>query len=295
MSLLYYIYLKVAATILRALVKLQGRIKSNPDQICRLPSRDAPRTIKAHLYRSALASPTRPRPVLLNFHGSGFVIPAHGTDDAFCRQISQQTAYSVLDIQYRLSPEHPFPAAVHDVEDVVKWVLAQPDEYDVSRVAISGFSAGGNMALVACSALFPVDTFRAVLAIYPSVAPFIDPATLTAPEAGGWPLPTFLLRFFKKAYIPAGVDARDLRIAPALADPARFPRNVLVITAGYDTLAKEAEKLARKLAEEDSTRKVVHERMEKCDHAWDKMAKRGTPQWECKDRAYGLAVEMLQD
>ncbi|KAL5361154.1 Alpha/Beta hydrolase protein [Aspergillus floccosus] len=292
MSLLYYLYLKFAATLVRAIVRLRGAIRSSPDVTQRIPSRDPSRTIKAHLYRSTQSTPQTPSPVLINFHGSGFMIPAHGSDDAFCRRISQQTAYSVLDVQYRLSPEHPFPAPVHDVEDVVKWVLSQPEEYDVSRVAISGFSAGGNLALVAASYLFPPTTFHAVLAFYPSVAPYIDPGTLLAPQPGGRPLPTFLLRLFRHCYIPSGVDARDPRLSPGLADADRFPRNVLIITAGYDTLACEAEKLATRLAA-DANRHVVHARMDQCDHAWDKIAREGTRGWELKEQAYALAVDML--
>ncbi|BCR84711.1 uncharacterized protein ACHE_20169S [Aspergillus chevalieri] len=293
MSFFFYIYLKFAAVVIRSLARLQGKIISNPDAVRYIPSRDHQRTIKAHFYRSPLHKELAPGPVLINFHGSGFVIPAHGSDDAFCRQISERTNYSVLDIQYRLGPEDPFPAAVHDVEDVVKWVLKQSEEFDPSRVSISGFSAGGNLALVACSSLFPPATFHSVLAFYPSVEAFVDPNTLAAPESGGTPLPAWLLRFFKQCYVPSNVDAKDPRISPYFADPIHFPRNVLIIAAGYDSLALEAERLAARLGE-DADRHVVYERMEKCDHAWDKIAREGTREWELKSRAYELAIGMLE-
>lgn len=125
------------------------------------------------------------------------------------------------------------------------------------------------------------------------MAPYIDPGTLVAPQAGGHPLPVWLLRFFRKCYLQGGVDARDPRISPALADVDRFPGKVLIITAGYDTLAENAEKLAARL-EDDASRRVVHRRMDRCDHGWDKRAKEGTTEWELKREAYDLAVEMLQ-
>ncbi|KAK1141012.1 hypothetical protein N8T08_009669 [Aspergillus melleus] len=198
MGFLTYLCLKFGAILLRAFARLQGKITSNPDE-----------------------SPSDlPHPVLINLHGSGFVIPAHGSDDAFCRQVSQRTGYLVLDIKYRLSPEHPFPAPVDDVEDVVNWVKSQPNKFDLSRMAISGFSAGG------------------------------------------------------------------------FADLGRFPSNIMIISAGHDSLAPEAERLARRL-QEDTTRHVVHERMTECDHAWDKTAKKGTKRWELRDKAYKAAIQAL--
>lgn len=293
MSFFYYIYLKLVTSLLRSITRLGWRITPSPDKIQYIPSRTPNRTIKAHIYTPPPDKTRTPSPVLINFHGSGFIIPAHGGDDAFCRDISLRTNHTVLDIQYRLSPEHPFPAAIQDAEDVVNWVLSQPTLYDKSNLSLSGFSAGGNIALVTSSTLFPAHTFTTVLAFYPSVAPYIDPGTLVAPQQGGRPLPVWVLRFFRKCYLQGGVDARDPRISPALADGDRFPGKVLIITAGYDTLAENAEKLARRL-EGDPARRVVHRRMDRCDHGWDKRVKEGTREWELKEQAYDLAVELLQ-
>lgn len=291
---LAYLRLKIMALILRILVRLvEGTFTYNPDAVHNLPSRDPGRNIKVHIYRPLQKKDPGPGPVLINFHGSGFVIPAHGSDDAFCREISQRTNYTVLDVQYRLSPEHPFPAAVHDVEDVIKWVLQQPAIYDLTRVAVSGFSAGGNLALVAASTLFPKDTFRSVITFYPSTEGHNDPATLVAPEAGGRTIPVSTMRLFARCYVQAEVDRRDPRLLPAFADPARFPKNVLVITAGYDILADEGERLATQL-KKDPKRNVVYQRMPRCNHCWDKKAVPGTREWEAKTLAYDLAVEMLQ-
>ncbi|ODM14948.1 hypothetical protein SI65_09700 [Aspergillus cristatus] len=137
------------------------------------------------------------------------------------------------------------------------------------------------------------DHQRTIKAHFYRVEAFVDPNTLAAPESGGTPLPAWLLRFFKQCYVPSNVDAKDPRISPYFADPIRFPRNVLIVAAGYDSLALEAERLAARLGE-NADRHVVYERMEKCDHAWDKIAREGTREWELKSRAYELAIEMLE-
>ncbi|KAL2837377.1 Alpha/Beta hydrolase protein [Aspergillus pseudodeflectus] len=294
MSGLYYLYLKVAAVLLRALTKLEWKIAPRPDSVAFIPSREPGRNIRVHFYQSSLSNTREPSNLLINFHGSGFVLPLHGSDDEYCRKISRNTKYSVMDVQYRLAPENPFPAALHDAQDAVQWVLSHPDRFNLQTLSVCGFSAGGNLALVASSYLFPPHTFRSVITFYPSVEAFVDPATLVSPDAGGRPLPKYVVRLFKQCYLQSGEDAYDPRMSPALAEVRNFPRNVLIITAGYDTLAYEAERLADKLRQ-NPDRRVVSERMEKCDHAWDKLVKPGTREWDLKCRAYEMAVELLQD
>ncbi|KAL5361278.1 Alpha/Beta hydrolase protein [Aspergillus floccosus] len=290
MFFLTYFYYKILAVILRALVVRGQRISAKPDSVQQIPSRDTGRAITANVYRSA--SKLSPSPVLLNFHGSGFLIPLHGSDDEFCRRISCETDYTVLDIQYRLAPENPFPAAVHDVEDAVNWVLQHPEDFDLSHVSISGFSAGGNLALGASSCLFPRDTFRSVLAFYPALDLATEPGTKAAPDPTIRPLPAALARLFNRCYIPSGYDARDPRISPYYAAPARFPDRVLMVTAAGDNLALEAEELANKISREPG-RQVVSQRMQGCRHAWDKNTRVGSIEADAKDKAYSMAVAML--
>jgi acetyl esterase/lipase len=129
-------------------------------EFLQLPSRDPGRTIKANFYQS---ESKKPSPVLINFHGSGFIVPWHGGDE-FARRVVQTTDYAVLDVAYRLGPENPFPAAIHDVEDVDKWVIANAQDFDTTRVSISGFSAGANLALVVSTQLFPSEPFSTLFA-----------------------------------------------------------------------------------------------------------------------------------
>jgi len=266
-------------------------ITTSQDEVLHIDSRDPGRTIKTHVYRPA--TPHEHGPVLLNLHGSGFVFPAHGTDDDFCRLVSQQTNYTVLDMQYRLAPEHPFPAAVNDMEDVVKWVLEQSAVFDLNHFSICGFSAGGNLALVGASCSFPRGTYRSVLAFYPPTDLATDPAAKVQPDPAGTPIPAFLARCFDRAYIPAGADPKNPSISPTYAPAENFPDNVLVITAAYDNLATEAEALAEKIKDEPGKSVSCH-RMEKCGHAFDKSPKPGSVEAKATDESYARAIEMLK-
>jgi acetyl esterase/lipase len=231
--------------------------------------------------------------VLLNFHGSGFLLRLHGSDDEFCRQVSQETKYTVLDVPYRLAPESPFPAAINDVEDAIKYALSRSDEFDLSHLSISGFSAGGNLALAASATLFPPETFRSLIAFYPALDLNTDAASKVAPDPRGRVIPVPVARLFNRCYVPPTFDRRDPRISPKFAQLDRFPRRVLMITCEGDSLALEAEELAEKLQREG--RYVVSERMNDCNHSWDKHTRAGTPQRQAKERAYNLAVEMLNE
>jgi len=143
---------------------------THEDEVLHIPSRDSGRTIKAYCYHSS-NRPTQPSPVpvLVNFHGSGYVIPLHGSDDEFALKIQDNTSYTVLDVSYRLAPEHPFPAACKDAEDAVRYVLADLEKYDKNHISVSGFSAGGALALGLCGHVFSQGTFEHVLAFYPPI------------------------------------------------------------------------------------------------------------------------------
>ncbi|KAJ5967876.1 hypothetical protein N7501_004124 [Penicillium viridicatum] len=245
-----------------------------PDEIRHIESRDAGRTIKVHLYQPSGSGPS---PVLLNFHGSGFLLPLHGDDDEFCRRVSQETKYIVLDVPYRLAPEHPFPAALNDVEDAIKYVFTRPDEFDLTRCWRQP-RAGRRVK--------PLRSFYAVT----DLSSGLD--SKTAPARGDWAIPLPVMRLFDRCYVPSSFDKRDPRISPLYAQRDRFPRRVLMITADGDTLALEAEELGQKIKKLQGWH-VVIERMSGCSHGWDKRARVGTPQYEAKERAYKLAFDML--
>lgn len=291
MASLTYIGLKALATGVRLTQSIPAAPK--PDEIVTIPSRDHDRAIKVHIYKPTL--PTTPSPVLLNFHGSGFVIPAHGSDDIFCRLIAQKTKDTVLDIQYRLAPEHPFPAAPHDVEDAIKYVLAHPEEYDQSQLSLSGFSAGGNLALaVLSSTTLPQNIVHSVLAFYPPVDLSIEPSKKVQPDPSGKNvIPAPVASIFNACYVGKH-DKKDPMVSPAFMDVARVPKNLLLITCAYDTLAFETETFAKRVeTEKGEGTHLVWKRIEGVGHAWDKSCKAGSEGERRRDEAYNTAVDIL--
>ncbi|KAI0515467.1 putative carboxylesterase [Xylaria bambusicola] len=297
LAALRYLRLRILIGLIRLIVRFATpRLQPKPDRVLRVPSRDVGRTIRAHLYSSSPVEPTEvidyvPRHVLINCCGSGFALPSFGADDLFCREISRRTGHVVLDLEYRLGPENPFPAAIHDVEDVVRYVLSYPGKYDAAHISISGFSSGGTLALVA-PMLFPAHTFRNVVAFYPSVSMANDPgerrAPVKGPDKGRAPL--FWTRLFREGYF-GGMDPRDPRISPLYAKKINLPRNVLIFTAEYDVSALEAEQFAKKAEEEArfSNSRIELRRMRECGHGFDKTKRNVAARIE----AYNAVVELL--
>ncbi|OAA52885.1 carboxylesterase [Cordyceps fumosorosea ARSEF 2679] len=289
-SILRYWRLKLLIALFRALARLvEPPPRSSPDAILAIPSRDPGRAIKVHVYQPG-GVPNSPAPVLVNIFGGGFVLPLHGADDLYCRRVASSAGYVVLDVDYRLAPEHPFPAAIHDAEDAICYVLDHAAEYKTSHVSISGFSSGGTCAL-AMLGLFPKDTFRSVITFYPSTNAAEDPSTRVAPVSGGKRLPAFWTRIFREAYF-GDADPRDLRISPInAAGTTPYPAHMLVITAEMDTSALEAEALAAKAM--GTGRSVVVKRMKRVGHNFDKKV---TNQ-DCaraREESYGLAIDILR-
>lgn len=270
-------------------------LRACQDETIQIPSRDSGRTIKIHVYRSS--APSQSSSVLINFHGSGFLIPLHGSDGDFCRRISNKTEFTVLDVKYRLTPEHTFPAAPNDAEDVVHWVMQQQrqgQQFVNGRIALSGFSAGGNLAL-GMPPRFPRGTFHAILAFYPWLDLHKNPWTKIPPNILSISMPAWLLNLCRRCYVPADTDSRDPRVSPVFAPVECFPDRVLIITASCDTLAPEGEQMVKRINQgPDRGRSVEHERMGwLCGHGWDKFAFWGSMWWWAKERAYTKAVTML--
>lgn len=184
-------------------------------------------------------------------------------------------------------------------EDVVNWVRTASStskgEFDAARIALSGFSAGGNLAVAAASSstLIPQDAIHCVIAFYPPLDLNTPPSAKSAPDPTGKPIHPAIAWIFDRCYIPAGVDARDPRISPHYNNQLeRFPDRLLLVTAARDGLALEAESLAARLRQLPG-REVVCERMHGCDHGWDKTAKEGSIEADARDKAYAMAVAML--
>ena len=291
LSFVRYLRLKILVSFFRLLARLaESPPTSTQDTVLAIPSRDRGRTIKAHVYRPQGTGRivNDPPPVLINFFGGGFILPLHGADDLFCRRIATQAGYVVLDIDYRIAPEHPFPAAIHDAEDAAKYVLDHPEHYKTRHISVSGFSSGGTCAL-ATVALFPKGTFQSCITFYPSTNAAQDPNLRVAPVPGGKRLPAFWTRIFREAYF-GGADPQDPRISPLNADASKYPTQMLMITAEMDTSALESEALAANAIE--SGRNVVIKRMKHVGHGFDK--KTSDECLRAREESYALAVDTLK-
>ncbi|CRG86328.1 hypothetical protein PISL3812_03333 [Talaromyces islandicus] len=289
----------------------QNSYNNHTRQRIRIPSRDKHRSIKADLYLPATPNQTlaNSQAVLLNWHGSGFIFPALGSDALFCARVACETGVAVLDADYRKAPETPFPGAVEDVEDVLRWAadttttMKQPKG---AKMIVSGFSSGANLALVAGSAVrktvFLQEESRqklaAVLAFYPIVDMTLAPEAKRAPrggeDSGGSAAPPHIARMFKACYLPDPGTYTDVRASPGLADAVDFPSTVAIVTCDGDKLAPEAMALAEKL-KMDNRKKVVGEMVRGVAHGFDKGTEKGSIEWQRREEMYALAVRTIKE
>ena len=194
-------------------------------------------------------------PVLMWFHGGGFVIGSLETHDSVCRMLANQADCIVVSVDYRLAPEAKFPAAVEDCQAAMKWVALHAVEFggDASCMAVGGDSAGANlaavMAILARDAAHPKLVFQ--LLIYPCVAP--EPETASHHKfKEGYVLSRNSITWFYKQYLRTGRDVKDFRFAPLIHDDlSGLPRS-LIIVAGYDPLRDEGIEYAKKLIEAEN-------------------------------------------
>jgi acetyl esterase len=196
------------------------------------------------------------RPALLvYFHGGGWSIGSIDTHDAVCRSLANGAGVVVVSVEYRLAPEHPFPAAYDDALAAARWVAASAAELgaDAARLAVGGDSAGGNLAAAVAQHLAggsPQVRFQ--LLVYPVVARAMSHPSIDE-NADGYFLTKETMQWFWANYVGArGEDDpadRDPRFSPLDAPAAALAGlpPALVITAEYDPLRDEGEAYAEAL------------------------------------------------
>lgn len=189
-----------------------------------------------------------PWPVLLYAHGGGFVIGDLETHDKVCRTLCHHTGMLVVAVDYRLAPEHPFPAAPDDVEAALRWVLANASALggDANRIVVAGDSAGAQLALVASRRVNARD-LRALGLIYP-VAQHPSQPSASYPENEGKFLTMGVMQWFMTSYLGKQADA-DKHPDFALLDSgglANLPAT-WVATMGHDPLRDEGHALAQRI------------------------------------------------
>ena len=194
-------------------------------------------------------------PLLVFFHGGGFVVGDLDTHDGLCRLISRDADVGVLSIDYRLAPEHKAPAAVADCYAAYRWAVdnAVALGADPRRIAVGGDSAGGNLAAVV-SRLARDDRDQGVP--LPALQLLLYPATNFAGDtrskllfSEGFFLTKPHMDWFRDNYLSgAAVDVSDPLISPLLADDLTGLPPALVLTAGFDPLRDEGQHYAEALA-----------------------------------------------
>ena len=191
-------------------------------------------------------------PTLIYYHGGGFVIGSIETHDSTCRRLATRSRCQVISIDYRLAPEHPFPAPTDDGVAAFRHIRDNAASFgaDPARIAVGGESAGGAIAAVVCQTLRDAgETGPAFqMLIYPATDSSRQSASRVA-FADGYFLTKDLMDWFWKAYCPPGTDQSDLRLSPLLARDFKGLPPAFVLTAGYDPLRDEGRAYADRLIE----------------------------------------------
>ena len=191
-------------------------------------------------------------PVLVFFHGGGWVIGDLDTHDALCAEIARHLRIAVVSVDYRLAPEHPFPAAVEDCLAASRWIASSPGEIGnaVTGLVLAGDSAGGNLAAVCAQELtgnVPLPVLAQWL-IYPSVD-FLSQTPSLTEFAQGYLLTREDMDFFHGHYLPNPDDRGDVRASPLHASSLAGQPPALVFTCGLDPLRDQGRTYAAKLIE----------------------------------------------
>ena len=193
-----------------------------------------------------------PFPVVMMFHGGGWVIGDLTTADGQSREVCRQAQAVVISVDYRLAPEHRFPAAADDCYTATLWAARSAQGYggDPSRLALAGDSAGGNLAAVVAQMIRdkggPAVAFQ--LLVYP-VTDGVNFDTPSYHENGqDYMLTAESMHWFWNHYAPNAEDRRNPYASPVLAENLADLPAALVMTAEYDPLRDEGEAYAEKLA-----------------------------------------------
>jgi acetyl esterase len=190
-----------------------------------------------------------PSSLLVHLHGGGWTIGSIETHDRLCRQLAAGASTRVLSVGYRLAPEHPWPASVDDTVAVLGWV-ASGAMGAAAPLAVSGDSAGGALATLACLRLrdeMPAALPNAQILFSPNADLAADTESIRTKGRGFSP-DARLVRWFNSQWVPDEIRWTDPGVSPLRAADLTGLPPALVITAEHDPLRDEAEQYAARLA-----------------------------------------------
>lgn len=229
----------------RQMMQMMAMLDGEPVEVARVEDLTVAGSIPARLYGPADGTN---HPILVWYHGGGFVIGDLDTADPTCRKLAAATGAVVVSVDYRLAPEHPFPAAADDCLAALRWVVDHATDLggDPTRIAVGGDSAGGNLAAVTALAARDAGIdLRYQLLVYPVTDCTMSSASYDT-NGQGYLLTADSMDWFIGHYLSGG-DAKDPRVSPLFADDVSGTAPALVLTAEFDPLRDEGEAYAERL------------------------------------------------
>ena len=206
--------------------------------------------IPARVYAPSAA--TTPRPAVAYFHGGGWVQGDLETHHGLCARLSKHAGVLVVAVDYRLAPEHKFPAAVEDCLAAYRWLRTKGRDVgaDIARVAVAGDSAGGNLSAVvsqlAASSGVPAPTCQVL--IYPAVDFSLETSS-NRELTDGHVIPRDRILWYMEQYLKSDADKSDLRASPLRAPSLEGQPPAMIVTAGFDPLRDEGRAYGDRLRE----------------------------------------------
>jgi acetyl esterase len=203
--------------------------------------------------RLYLPPQAKPLPVLVYLHGGGWVAGSVETHDPFCRLLGEAAAMIIVSVEYRLAPEHPYPAALEDARSAVRWAATNAAEWggDATKLLIGGDSAGANLAAVTANRLCAeteAHGLKALMLLYPVTDHPSANHPSYAENSTGYGLEAEAMRWFWNQYAP-GISPDNSDISPLRLTNVPVLPPTLVATAEYDVLRDEGIAYAKKLQE----------------------------------------------
>jgi acetyl esterase len=240
-------YYEVPAHVARRIYRdTRAVLAPKPPEVAEARLVIAPGPVALRMYRPAGSKPDEALAALVYFHGGGWVIGDLDTHDVLCRQLANGARCAVYSVDYRMGPEHPFPAAVEDCYAATQFVAGRH-----AQVAVGGDSAGGNLATVV--ALLARDAGEPRLAhqllIYPATDQRMQHPSIRR-NGEGYLLTEKAMEYFQSLYLPNAADRVDWRASPLLAKSLAGLPPAYVVTAGYDPLVDEGREYAERMAKE---------------------------------------------